>query len=245
MKHNLKDRIYVLKDGTEPISFMLQSRGGKRNPLLYFDETKGINRSIRYSSNQKTPFVDEQDEHVVVEPIIFEDGMLRVDKTNVILQEFLKCHPGNGKIFIEFDPEKAADEDIEMVNQEVDALIAAKEMSIDKCEEILRDIIGDRVSQMTSKEVRRDILVYARTNPYEFLTLSGDPSVRIKNNIAKFFELRVIQMRNQDRDVFFNLPNDKKKMMSIPEGVDKFTHLFEYFSTDAGDVVYDRLLKSL
>jgi hypothetical protein len=245
MKHNLKDRIYYLKDGSEPISFVLQSRSGRRTPLLYFDEETGRNRALRYARNQKSPFEDEQDENAIVEPIIFEDGTLKVDKTNVVLQKFLECHPGHGVIFVEFDPDKDAEQDIEDLNYEVDALISAREMGIEKCEEILRDIIGNRVDTMTSKEVRRDILVYARTNPYDFLTLAGDPSVRMKNNITKFFEMKMIQMRNQDRDVYFNMPNNKKKMTSIPEGEDKSTFLFNYFSSEMGEPVYNRMLREL
>jgi len=34
------------------------------------------NRPLRYARNQKSPFEDEQDGNVILEPIVFEDGML-------------------------------------------------------------------------------------------------------------------------------------------------------------------------
>jgi hypothetical protein len=67
----------------------------------------------------------------------------------------------------------------------------------------------------------------------------------MKNNITKFFEMKMIQMRNQDRDVYFNMPNNKKKMTSIPEGEDKSTFLFNYFSSEMGEPVYNRMLREL
>ena len=81
MKKELKDRIYVLKGNTAPLSFMLASRHTRRYPLLHFDNTTQINRELRYARNQKSPFVDEQDNNAIVEPIVFEDGILAVSTT--------------------------------------------------------------------------------------------------------------------------------------------------------------------
>ena len=224
---------------------MLQSRNTRRSPLLHFDEEKGINRPLRFARNQRSPFQDEQDETAIVEPIVFENGVLRVSKQDTVLQEFLKYHPGNARIFEEFVPERDAEKDIEEINYEVDALIAAREMSIDKCEEILREAIGSRVDSMTSKEVRRDIMVYARNNPYEFLLVAGDPTVKMKNDIAKMFEMNIIQFRNKGKDVYFNLPNNRKRMMTIPEGEDKESAVFEFFKSEEGEPVYNKLYREL
>jgi hypothetical protein len=242
---NLKERVYLLKGGREPLTFVLQSRNTRRSPLLWFDEEKGINRPLRYARNQRSPFEDEQDDSAIVEPIVFENGVLKVSKTDTVLHKFLEMHPKNGILFEEFVAERDAEKEIEDMNYEVDALIAAREMSVDKCEEILRELIGNRVDNMTSKELRRDIMVYARNNPYELLTLAGDPDVKMKNNIAKLFELNIIQFRNKDRDVFFNLPNSKKRLMTIPEGEEKFACVKEYFETEEGEPIYNKLCREL
>ena len=80
MKIELKDRVYVLKSQTTPLSYMLISRNTKRKPLLYFDEEQGSNRALRYARNQKSPFEDEQDDNAILEPIVFLDGFLTVKK---------------------------------------------------------------------------------------------------------------------------------------------------------------------
>ena len=59
-KWELKDRTYILKNQS-PLTYRLQSKSSKRIPLLHFDEEKGYNRELRYSVNQESPFVDEQD----------------------------------------------------------------------------------------------------------------------------------------------------------------------------------------
>ena len=245
MKVNLTEKVFLLKGGQEPLTFVLQSRNTRRSPLLWFDEEKGINRPLRYAKNQKSPFEDEQDDNAIVEPIIFENGILKVDKHDTVLQKFLDYHPKNGILFEEFVAEKDAEKEIEEMNYEVDALIAAREMSIDKCEEILRELIGNRVENMTSKEVRRDILVFARNNPYELLTMAGDPDVQMKNNIAKFFDMNIIQYRNKGKDVYFNLPNNKKRMLTVPEGEDGMEAVKLFFETEEGEPIYNKLCREL
>ena len=74
MKLQLKDRIYILKTKTTPLSFMLASRNTGRHPLMHFDEEKQVNRALRYARNQKSPFEDEQDDNAILEPVVFEDG---------------------------------------------------------------------------------------------------------------------------------------------------------------------------
>ena len=108
MKLEIKNRVYKLTRNKAPLSCIIPSRSSKRSPLLYFDESQGINRALRYAVNQKSCFEDEQDGNVVVTPIIFEDGLLRVPKNNPVLQQFLHYHPLNGKKFEEVVVEKDA-----------------------------------------------------------------------------------------------------------------------------------------
>ena len=60
-KTKFVDKVYKLKRNAAPLSFMLPGISTRRNPLLWFDEEKGVNRSLRYARNQKSPFEDEQD----------------------------------------------------------------------------------------------------------------------------------------------------------------------------------------
>jgi hypothetical protein len=240
-KPEIKDRVYVLKDGSPPLSFMLPSRNTKRFPLLHFDEETNTNRALRYARNQKSPFEDEQDGNYILEPIVFEDGALVVQKNNPVLQKFLDLHPAKGDIFEEFDPEKEAAENLEYLNFELDAQIAAREISIDTAMAVLRVMIGSRVENMTSQEIRRDIMVYAKNNPEEFLEMIDDSDLQLRNKAAKYIEMGYLQFRNAQRDIFFNLKDNKRKMMSVPLGEEPINAMAAYFKTQEGIEVEESL----
>lgn len=148
---------------------MLPVRNSRRSPLLWFDEDKGTNRALRYGANQKSPFEDEQDGNVIVEPIIFEDGFLQVSRTNQVLQKFLHYHPLNGKRFEEINNERDANEEVEWLTAEVDALVEARNLTVEQLETIGRVVLGQDTTRMTTAELRRDMLVYAKTTHQVFL----------------------------------------------------------------------------
>ena len=132
------DKSYKLTREIAPLSLILASRHTTRYPLLHFDEKTGMNRPLRYARNQNSPFQDEQDDNAIVEPIVFEDGFLFVPKNNQILQKFLSLHPGNGKTFVEINKAKEAAEIVEDLNLEVDALIEARQLTVEQVENVSR-----------------------------------------------------------------------------------------------------------
>ena len=115
-KVEYKAKSYRLKGDMAPLSYMLSSRHSQRSPLLHFDEETGVNQPLRYARNQKSPFENEQDGNAILEPVIFEDGFLRVPKSNQILQRFLSLHPHNGVKFKELDNSRDAKEVVENIN---------------------------------------------------------------------------------------------------------------------------------
>lgn len=223
---------YVLKRKTPPLSFMLASRHTRRKPLLYFDGTS--NRPLRYARNQKSPFEDEQDGTAIVEPIIFDDGFLHVPKDNPVLQEFLSYHPGFGDIFVEVNKEAEAKEEVQSLDAEVDALIAARSLTLDMLENISRVLLGSSVDKMTTAELKRDVLVFAKQNPFEFLDLLNDPMLELESKVAKFFEDGLLGMRNKNKDVYFNLANNKTKMLTVPFGESANYIVASYLQSDEG-----------
>lgn len=245
MKLELKDRVYKLTRNRAPLSCIIPSRNSPRSPLLYFDEEKGYNRALRYAKNQKSCFEDEQDGTAIIEPVIFEDGMLRVPKSNPVLQEFLHYHPMNGKRFVEVDYGKDAAQEIEKLNVEVDALIEAKSLSLDELENIGRVLFSKDVTLITTEELKRDVLVFAKRNPQMFLRALSDPSLKLQSTIQRFFDERLLSFRNKKRDVYFNLEGNKKRMTTIPFGVDPIEYLSDWFKTDDGVDVLQFLEKQL
>jgi len=244
-KPEYKAKAYRLKGNKAPLSYMLSSRHSGRSPLLYFDEEQGINRPLRYARNQKSPFEDEQDGNAILEPIVFEDGMLTVSKENQILQKFLHLHPANGNVFEEINKERDAATELEHVEMELEAQIAAKEITKDivKLTQVCRVLMGNGVENMTSPELKRDLLVYAKHNPEDFLNTINDPSLELMDDVHQFFNTTLLGFRNNGRDVYYNLPNNKKKMLTIPFGEDPHFIVSSFMKSDDGLEVY-KLLKN-
>lgn len=227
------DKVYKLLSGS-PLSYSLASRNHPRFPLMWFDENKNQNRPLRYAVNQKSPFEDEQDGNAIVEPIIFEDGFLSVSKTNPVLQEFLHYHPLNGIVFAEVDEQKEAEAEVADMNIEIDALIAARELNIEQIETLTRVMFGKDPSLYPSDILKRDILVYAKSEPSEFLNILNDPQLQYQSKVRLFFENKLLALRNNDREVWFNTSTNKKKMISVPFGEDPYEMAGHYLQSDEG-----------
>ena len=90
-------------------------------------------------------------------------------------------HPRKGHVYAEFKPEVIATDEIDEINFEIDALLAAKQMEIDEAESVLRVEKGSAVSTMSSKEIKRDLLLMAKKNPAGFLAIANDENVGLRN----------------------------------------------------------------
>ena len=228
------DKTYKLKSNATPISFTLPSRNTSRFPLLYFDEENNTNRALRYARNQKSPFEDEQDGNFILEPVIFDDGFLNVSRTNPVLQQFLHYHPMNGSVFVEVDKTVDAAKEVEDLNFEVDALIEARQLSIEQLEVVSRVMFQRDVTNVSTAELRRDVLIYAKREPKSFLEILNDPLLKLQSNVQLFFAHNLLQFRNGQREVWFNTKSNKKKMMSIPFGEDPFETVALFLKSDEG-----------
>jgi hypothetical protein len=245
MKPIFENKVYRLVSNKRPLAFMLASRHNKRSPLLYFDEETGVNRPLRYARNQKSPFEDEQDGNAILEPIVFEEGMLVVNKQNQVLQKFLHLHPGNGTIFYEINKKKEAKEELENVEAELDAQILARGLETEKLITVCRVFLGGSVDKMSIPELKRDVLMYAKHYPYEFLEILDDPMLEMTDNVAQFFEAQLLTYRNNNKDVYFNLPKNKSKMLTIPFGEEPYYIVASYMQSDEGIETYKLLKRSL
>ena len=245
MKREIKDRTYRLTRGAAPLTFILPSRNSRRSPLMHFDEAKNENRVLRYASNQKSIFEDEQDGNAIITPIIFEDGFLRVPKTNPVLQEFLYYHPMNGKKFEEVDNERDAREELEYLEQEIDALATAKELTIEQAEAVGRILLSSNVASMTTAELRRDLMVYARRDAQGFMAAVTNPELQLMSKINRFVDERLISIRNNGRDVHYNLKDNKKRIVAVPFGDETIGFLASYFKSDEGVEILEFLEKQL
>jgi len=229
----LTDKVYKLL-GTAPLSYTIASRNNPRFPLMWFDEEKQKNRALRYATNQNSPFEDEQDGNAILEPIVFEDGFLKVEKRNVALQKFLHYHPHNGTLFAELDKEKDASAEVQDLNMEVDALIEARSLDIGQIEMITRVLFGTDPSTISTAELKRDILVFAKRYPADFLNAINDPELKFQAKVRTFFENGHISVRNNNKELWYNTSTNKKKMCSIPFNGDPFDTAMSFLMSDEG-----------
>jgi hypothetical protein len=196
----IKDRVYIIADSHAPLTYTLQGRHTSRYPLLWFDKTTGEQEELRYATNQNSPFVSKQKGQATLGHIIFENGVLNVAKEKQNLQKLLSIyHPGLGNKYTEFDSIVEAEDDLDYLELEVQAMNAAFEMDIDMAEAIVRVEVGSRVNKMSSKEVKRDLLLLARKNPSLFLELANDDNVPLRNLAIRASETGIIKLSQDQR----------------------------------------------
>ena len=174
------------------------------------------------------------DKNAIIEPIIFEDGFLRVPKSNQVLQKFLDVHPHNGVKFKELDKAKDAQEIVESINIELDAMIEARSLSIAQLETLTRVLFSKDPSRISTDEMKRDILVYAKREPQEFMSIVNDPVLKLQATVHKFFEEGLIKYRNKNKEVWFNTKTNKTRLCTIPFGEDPIYIVSSYFQSDDG-----------
>tara|TARA_R110000764_G_scaffold2036_3_gene8881 strand:+ start:499 stop:1338 length:840 start_codon:yes stop_codon:yes gene_type:complete len=235
----IRDRVYYLMGNKKPISRMIKSAN-----LYWFDEEKGYEREIKYCENQKTPFVDEMKGDQRLSHIVFRNGAFYVEKTKTVLQKFLSLyHPENGSLFYEFEPVKEAVNEIERLELEADAILAARNMDIDMAEAVMRVELGSKVSEMSSKELKRDLLLFARNNPDLLLELINDDNVQLRNYGIKATELGIIKLSNDQRT--FKWGSNDRKLMTVPFDEHPYSALAAWFKTDEGMEIYSNIEKQI
>ena len=235
----IKDRLYELKLDSYPPVYIVKSRG-----LFYFDNEKGYEREIKYARNQQTPFVDEMKGHSKLGHIIFRNGKLFVEKEKVALQKFLSLyHPENGNTFKEFDADVIATSDLDIIELQLEAMNLAKTIDVDQAEAILRTEIGREVTKMTSKELKRDLLVFAQNQPQLFLELATDDNINVRNTGIRAVEAGIIELSQDQRT--FKWQSTGKKLITVPFDENPYSALAAWFKTDDGIDVFKTVEKRL
>jgi len=235
----IKDRIYKLSGDKQPLTHWFKSKG-----LYWFDENLGYEREIMYAENQKSVFVDEMKGDILRGRIIFRNGILVVPKNKVTLQKMLsKYHPQSGKSWVEVSEKKQAINDLEFLNVELDAMIMARQMDVDLAEAVMRVELGSKVSEMSSKELKRDLLLYARTNPELFLELANDDNVVLRNFGIKATEMGILKLSSDQRT--FTWGSNDRKLLNVPFEEHPYSALASWFKTDEGMEIYSNIEKRL
>jgi len=240
----IKDRHYLLTGNKMPLTFTLPSRHTRKYPLLWFDENNGIQKEIRYATNQNSVFTDEQKGECTLGHIMFKNGHLHVPKEKQQLQKLLSLyHPHKGHKYSEKDQVLEAANELDWIEAEIDALMAARDMEVDQAEAILRVELGSKVSSMSSKEIKRDLLIFAKRNPILFMELANDDNVQLRNFGIKAAELGLIKLSQDQRTFTWGATN--RKLMTVPFDENPYSAFAAFLKTDEGVEVYRSIEKKL
>ena len=238
-KWEVKNRTYYLKNRQKPLSYMLKSSN-----VYYFDEEKGYERELKYCENQKTSFVDEMKGDQRMSHVIFRSGTLLVEKEKTVLQKLLSLyHPHKDKVYAEWQPEVVAENEVDMLELEVDALLAARNLDINTAEAVMRVELGSKVSKMSSQELKRDLLIYAKRNPGLFLELVNDENIVLRNFGIKATELGILKLSHDQRT--FSWGSNGRKLATVPFDEHPYSALAAWFKTDEGMEIYSNIEKRL
>ena len=238
----IKDRIYYLSGSHTPLTLTIPGKHTRKHALLYFDPITGKQKELRYATNHDSPFKEEQKGEATMGHIQFKNGDLKVPKEKQNLQRLLSLyHPLKGRIYEEFDPEEEAYDDLEMLDIQTDAAIIAREMDVDEAEAILRVEIGSGVKDMSSKEIKRDLRLFANANPELFLELAQDENVGLRNIAIKATEAGVISLSQDQRT--FSWASNGRKLMNVPFDENPYSAMAAYFKTDEGGEVFRSIEK--
>tara|TARA_A100000172_G_scaffold80185_1_gene69021 strand:+ start:1041 stop:1766 length:726 start_codon:yes stop_codon:yes gene_type:complete len=238
-----KNKVYLLRSANTPPLVTVQSKHTRRKPLLWFDKEKGHQRELRYATNQQSPFVDEQKGVCTLGHISFRQGRLVVPGTKPNLVKFLEHHPLNGTLFFEYEPVKIAEDQTDAIELEFKALSLAKKLEIDELEAVMRVELGSKIRKMSSKEIKRDALMFAKRKPAAFIALAADDNVQLRNIGIKAVEANIIKLSNDNRK--FTWASNGRKLFTVPFEEHPYSALAAWLKTDEGLEVLQALEKKL
>jgi hypothetical protein len=175
---------------------------------------------------------------------MFKEGSLTVPKQLQNLQKLLSIyHPLKNRIYAEFSAAEEASDELDVIELQIDALNAAKAMDIDQVEAIMRVEVGSKVSKMSSKELKRDLLIFAKNNSKLFIELANDENVQLRNVAIVAAESGVIKLSQDQRT--FTWGSNGRKLMNVPFDENPYSAMAAWFKTDEGVEVYKSIEKKL
>lgn len=252
-KKTLRPKTYRLIDNKSPETFMLKS--GRNGELIYKDPEKDfISRAIRHCPNQRSIFIDEQDQFALVQPIIFRKGYIDVPAEDQLTQQFLDYHPSNGKKFEEINEEMEAKEAIADHEMRNDAMMAVREvakekMGIHKLKSVVSVLKGsvEEANVMGIEELKAELYNEIDNNVKRFFDDKGNVNIFDDQSIInKYVTLRAIR-----ENIIVKSPNgrsmlwarDKKVIVSAPRSIDLVDFFAEYLNSDEGQLVAEEIGK--
>lgn len=238
----------VQNTGRKQKIYQLVSGGGvwfklSQNDITIYDREKDTVRAIRYCPNEPSIYVDEQSSNARRAHIIFVDKLLGVPPNQPNLQEYLDAHPGNikngGSLFFEINNEKKTDTLLQDEFIIHDAISLIREKSIDDLIPVIL-YLGISLDQR-NQEIRRELLIEAKSNPQAFIELFDNPLVKMRASIALATSNNILKI-NQD-GVFW--ADSNRLILATPVGQDGIDMMTKFCLSEKGSLVHQEILKRL
>lgn len=252
----LRDKTYRLCDNRSGEACMIKT--GRKGDLTVFDEESNRRRAIRHCPNQKSVYMDEQDDFALVAPIIFEYGYLEVDARNPLTQQFLDLHPSNivngGGWFETVDEETEAKESIETEETQMEIKYAVQQMAKTKdgihelsaVVAVLLDNV-DEASKMGIEQLKRVIYNEVDSDPKYFLDEKGnvnifeDDTIKRKYLILKSIKEGIIKKSPNNKSMVW--VRDNKVIATAPRSIDLIEYFSDFLTTDEGMLVLEEITR--
>lgn len=236
--------------GKSSLTNTIASRHTKRKDLLHWEKgTKerplGRSRAMRYSPNQQSIYMDEQQGDILTAELVFENGDFKAPFNRPTLIEFMDKHPDNvangGKLFREHDPAAKSKALKIQLDLEVDALITAREMTDPEKKSYLRNYLPSRVDKMNKDEIEIEVLKRAKADPSKFIDVNNDPEVDRRNTISEAFARGILTWKNGNSQVAWSHGTRNSNICRIPEGEDADVAFERYLMSNDGKEVFVEL----
>lgn len=235
----MKDRTYVLADGSKPISFSITHQHTQASPLSYINkETKKLH-ALRYATNQLSFFMDQQSKEpgsVSTAHIIFKNGTLNTSGNDIALQQFLTITPENGPIFKEFDATEKSRKAVEAEDLDFEAKKLAREIGDSSNRVIASLICLGYIDSWDISIVKEEIYSYIKKEPKKYIELAKDPTLKFKGVARTAIDRGYLVF---DKYRFLN--DRKEVILEVGRNVNEYDAIAEYFQTNEGRTTYDYL----
>ena len=116
-------------------------------------------------------------------------------------------------------------------------------MDIDQAEAIMRVEKGTIVNTLSSKELKRDLLLFAKANPKTFIALAKDDNVQLRNFAIKAVEAGLVKLSQDQRT--FSWGSNGRKLMNVPFDENPYSAFAAFLKTDEGVEIYKSIDKKL
>lgn len=254
-----KVKSYRLTDDKSGESCTIKT-GHKGTLTIYTEDKKGngVRRAIRHCPNQMSIYVDEQDKHALVTPIIFINGYLHVPENQPMTIAFLDAHPTNvqneGIWFEEVDEEQDASDSLEREDLVLELKYEVREMA--KTDEGLHELSAivavieddiDAASSYKMQQLRRIINNAIDQDPFYFtddkgkITIFEDDDIKRKYITLRALKEGILQKSVDGRTMTWR--KGKKAIVSCPMGSNLVDFFSDFLATDEGMLVAAEIIK--